>query len=177
MTIELSYSQRVSTPETGNGDGLPWLSATERLREESTQRVAMHPAEIPGSGVRLSNARWPRNGVVAQSGDSLTIMGRFTVSEEDAGRPVEMVVVAWYEDAWLFACQQGRWVNWDGNWTGLPTASTLQLAAGVVDVPLVEGTLPTGHYQVYFGYRVRDDSGALPEWRMCMYGPIRFMVK
>ncbi len=115
------------------------------------------------SGVITSASGLSNNPLTLTTADTATITMQLTVPKKSAGKAVELLIFADYQDSlggpsYSFMRDGDNWVNWDQQWSTLTTAKQ-KFTLKNTTISLYEGALNTllpGTTTVYVGYRANN---------------------
>lgn len=119
-----------------------------------------------GSRVSGSGAPYVMNASYSSS-TSVDVKGSFFKSTDVHAWDVNMLTFMIVNlNGVLYANNGQGWQAWDGNIDTLPAYSIIPATTSEISLPINNGTLPTGTYQISFGYKQGAD---LPKPN-CFYG-------
>jgi len=106
-----------------------------------------------------------QNGSTVNGDQIMDVAYQVNVDAADVGQTADWLLVAGYtpspnEPTQLFVRNAEQWENWDGQMNSLPAATMNAELQQQQSVPVFEGSLNDmpGHYSIYVGYRLNDNS-------------------
>jgi hypothetical protein len=162
-----------------NIEYLGYAYQAQKLPEEEVDEI-LNPAVVSrGIGINATNSQFVAtdaqfkpsiknqkgfqgNGATLAQGDEITLSATFQPDTKDVGQNADLLTVATFtpkgdgEKMMFMRDENGGWQNWDGNLDNLTATQTQQQLRENQRLPIHQGQLPVGRYQISMGYRLQN---------------------